>query len=563
MSAKGSTFKTCACRDEHGKRYGKDCPKLRRGNGRWSSTHGSWKYQLELPPTATGTRRAPLRRAGFATQDDALQQMDRAKELLAIAGDDLTIQIQIADLIVATLRKTRVLPAPEQVRKRVRTGQDLGRSITVAEYLEEWLAGRKGLREGTRRSYASHIRLYLAPILGPILLERLRVGHVDAVFETIDELNERIIQARESGDLKLRAMVKGRRVVGPATKQRIRATLRSALNKAIQQRLIEVNVAALVELPSGKAPKALVWTDERVTGWESDFTAHIEKMNARRKHMSKLEPHKRIGEKINRLDAYIGAPRPSPVMVWTPALTRKFLDRARGHRLYAQYHLIAFRGLRRGESCGLRWVDLDLRNATAAIRWQITQIGPETFEGKPKTDAGEASVSLDTATIKELRAHKARQNTERLAAGEAWTETGYVFTTPTGEPVNPAEVTEQFEQLSMEAGLPPIRLHDLRHGAATFLLAAGYDMKVVQETLRLSSITIAADTYTSLLPQLARQSAEDAAAIILNADRPTPKRHRKTVVALPDHANRGTGSGRKRSGEPARPTRAAASADRS
>ncbi|TMR05690.1 site-specific integrase [Actinomadura soli] len=204
-------------------------------------------------------------------------------------------------------------------------------------------------------------------------------------------------------------------------------------------------------------------------------------------------------------------------MVWTPALTKRFLDRARRHRLYAQYHLIAFRGLRRGESCGLRWADLDLTQGTAAIWWQITQIGTDTFEDKPKTAAGEATISLDSATIKELRAHKARQNTERLAAGDAWTETGYVFTTPTGEPVDPNDVTEQFEQLSMEAGLPPVRLHDLRHGAATFLLAAGYDMKVVQETLRLSSIAIASDIYTSVLPQLARQSAEDAAAIVLNA----------------------------------------------
>ncbi|MDL4775196.1 tyrosine-type recombinase/integrase [Actinomadura xylanilytica] len=94
---------------------------------------------------------------------------------------------------------------------------------------------------------------------------------------------------------------------------------------------------------------------------------------------------------------------------------------------------------------------------------------------------------------------------------------GFVFTTETGQPLHPAFVTEEFEQLSMEAGLPPIRFHDLRHGAASILLAAGYDMKVVQETLRLSSITIAADTYTSLLPGLARQSAEDAAAVILNA----------------------------------------------
>lgn len=171
-------------------------------------------------------------------------------------------------------------------------------------------------------------------------------------------------------------------------RRRIRATLRVALNKAIKQRLIEVNVAALVELPSGKAPKALVWTEERIARWERDFADHITKMNAGRRRQAELEPDKRIGNQINRLDAYIGAPRPSRVMVWTPALTKRFLNRTGGHRLHAQYYLIAFRGLRRGESCGLRWTDLDLKNKTAAIAWQITQIGPEIFEGKPRPRLG-------------------------------------------------------------------------------------------------------------------------------------------------------------------------------
>ncbi|MEO3829901.1 tyrosine-type recombinase/integrase [Actinomadura sp. B10D3] len=342
-----------------------------------------------------------------------------------------------------------------------------------------------------------------------------------------------VARARETLDPKLRAKVKGQRLVGAATKHRIRATLRSALAKAVRERLIDINVAALVELPSGKAPKALVWTEERINQWQHDFAAHIETMNDRRRRLSRLEPHKRIGQRINRLDAYIGAPRPSRVMVWTPALTRAFLERARGHRLYAQFHLIAFRGLRRGESCGLRWTDLDLTGGTATIRWQITQIGPDTFEVKPKTDAGEATINLDKTTIKELRAHKVRQNTERLTASAAWTETGFVFTTPTGGPVDPNDVTEEFEQLSMEAGLPPVRLHDLRHGAATFLLAAGYGLKVVQETLRLSSLAIAADIYTSVLPQLARQSAEDAAAVVLGNHRPRRGRPGAKVTEIP------------------------------
>ncbi|MFC9973839.1 tyrosine-type recombinase/integrase [Spirillospora sp. NPDC127200] len=533
MVATGRTFKECGCRTPEGKRWGQKCPDLRRSDGRWNSSHGSWNYQLELPPNADGTRRGPLRRAGFAIQDDAEAEMNKVKELLSLAGDDQAAAVQIADLIVATVRATKQIPVPEEVRRKVRTGQDLATTLTVGDYLERWLAGRKKrLRAGTYRSYADHIRLYFTPVIGHIRLDRLRVHDVDSVFDTIDELNDTIQQARESGDLELRARVKGRRLVSAATKQRIRATLRAALNKAIKERLIDINVAALVELPSGKAPKALVWSDERISQWRRDFADHITAMNARRKRDSQLQPHKRIGTHVNRLDAYVGAPRPSTVMVWTPALTRHFLNRAQRHRLYPMYYLIAFRGLRRGEACGLRWSDVDLNNHTLTIRWQITQIGSETFTGKPKTEAGEATISIDTSTVKVLRAHKARQNADRLAAGDAWTETGLVFTTDTGQPVTPNQVTEQFEQLSMEADLPPIRLHDLRHCAASFILAAGHDMKVVQETLRLSSITIAADIYTSLLPQITRQSAEDAAALILGTQPDAPTTGHVPVAEL-------------------------------
>ncbi|RFU41188.1 site-specific integrase [Actinomadura logoneensis] len=473
---------------------------------------------MEMPPNADGTRRGPLRRGGYLRVEDAEQEMEQARELLNIAGEDSCLATKIADLIIATVAATRQLPLPEEVRRKVRTGQNLAEVITVGEYLSQWLRGRKGLRESTRRAYASHIKLYLIPYLGHLRLDRLRVADVDRMFEEIDEFNDLILRARETGDPELRRLVKGRRVVGAASKQRIRATLRSALTRAVKERRVEVNVAALVDLPSGKAPKALIWTPERITQWRKDLATYTAAINARRERLRGHDPGRGQGNKINRIDAYIGAPRPSKVMVWTPALTKRFLERAERHCWYALYYLIAFRGLRRGEACGLRWSDVDLDEGTVTIRWQIIQIGPDTFEGKPKTDAGEATISLDASTVTVLRAHRARQNTERLAAGDAWNDYDLVFTDRLGNPVRPNHVTDQFERLSMETGLPPIRLHDLRHGAASFLLAAGHDMKTVQETLRLSSLAIAADIYTSLLPQLARKSAEDAAAIILNAD---------------------------------------------
>jgi integrase len=179
--------------------------------------------------------------------------------------------------------------------------------------------------------------------------------------------------------------------------------------------------------------------------------------------------------------------------------------------------LIAHRGLRRGEACGLHWTDLDLDNAALTVTWQIVQHGWATELKAPKTEGSERVIALDAGTVAALREHRLIQRRERLAAGPAWTDTGLVFTKPDGTAFHPATVTEQFHALVAAAELPPVRLHDLRHGAATLALAAGTDLKIVQEMLGHSTITLTADTYTSVLPDLARTAAEATAAVIPRA----------------------------------------------
>ena len=98
--------------------------------------------------------------------------------------------------------------------------------------------------------------------------------------------------------------------------------------------------------------------------------------------------------------------------------------------------------------------------------------------------------------------------------GPAWVETGKVFVREDGSALHPAAVTERFHAIAESAGLPPVRLHDLRHGAASIMLAAGVPMKVVQETLGHSSSTLTADTYTSVFPMVAAEAAEAAAAMV-------------------------------------------------
>jgi hypothetical protein len=117
------------------------------------------------------------------------------------------------------------------------------------------------------------------------------VADVASVFDAIDERNDAITQARTGGDPAQLAAVKGRWLVGAATKQRIRATLRSALGTYMKQHpgMLDVNAAALVSLPSGKRPRPLVWTTERVRAWQHDFQARLDQARTSGRRVSPLD----------------------------------------------------------------------------------------------------------------------------------------------------------------------------------------------------------------------------------------------------------------------------------
>lgn len=341
----------------------------------------------------------------------------------------------------------------------------------MGEWLWRWLESRVSLRASTSRSYAAHMRGCLAPYLGAIPLAALTASDVQAMFTAI---------IRDEGALG--------RPVSPATLHRIHATLRAALNSAVRAGLISVNPGRWPELPRAARPRPQVWTPALTERWQ--------------------------------LEAW------QPVVgVWTAAQTAQFLCQVRGHRLYALFHLTALRGLRRGEAAGLKWSDLDLDAGTLTVSGQLQQLGGRLVAGPPKSDAGRRVIALDKTTIAALREHRLRQQAERDAAGRRWTETGYVFTTRTGKPVAPDLMTRLFRTLVAGSGLPPVTLHGLRHGAATLALAAGADLKIVQDQLGHSTVVLTADTYTSVLPETARAAAEHTAALLFGE---TARRQRET-----------------------------------
>ncbi|SPT51310.1 site-specific integrase [Actinomadura madurae] len=213
--------------------------------------------------------------------------------------------------------------------------------------------------------------------------------------------------------------------------------------------------------------------------------------------------------------------------VWTAEQTAAFLHAVRGHRLYAAYHLIALRGLRRGEVAGLRWMDVDLEHGTATICQQLQRRNGRLTACLPKTAHSARVIALDRTTIAALRAHRDRQQAEAAAYGDRYRDSGYVFTNLNGDPVSPGQLTHVFQKMLAEHRLPPVRLHDLRHGAATLALAAGVELKVVQEMLGHSSIVLTADTYTGVLPKLAHTAAEQTATHVLRAGWRVPGTRRR------------------------------------
>ncbi|MFI1953117.1 tyrosine-type recombinase/integrase [Streptomyces xinghaiensis] len=494
----GTTTRRCSCRNpETGKNYGKACPKLS------NKRHGTWAVRHELVNRQDGTRRE-FRRSGFGTSAEAAEELSKVRALLAIPdADDPVAQLAMSDMLETCAKSKEPLPDYDETRRRLSAGQALNPRMTVGEWLDLWLAGKKRLRVNGIKRYDTDIRVHLKPHLGHIRLDKLQVPHLDRMFDAINESNIEIEEQRAQRRAALEELKtipwKGaenrarrqwlkaaidqmppfRRITGINTQHHIKATLRAALNTAIAQRIIpNYNPAEHVELLPGTRPKALVWTEERVAHWEA------------------------TGE------------RPSPVMVWTPEQTGTFLDFIADHPLYAMWRLIAFRGLRRGEACGVRWIDHNGRTQALSVATQLVQDGWEIVEGAPKTDSGIRIIALDAESNRDLEAHRRRQDKARKKWGSAWQETGRIFTDEDGSWLHPGKVSDMFERLVAAAGLPPVRLHDLRHGAATLMLAAGVDIKVVSETLGHSDTRITRDIYQAVLDDLARAAAEAVVQLV-------------------------------------------------
>jgi integrase len=197
--------------------------------------------------------------------------------------------------------------------------------------------------------------------------------------------------------------------------------------------------------------------------------------------------------------------RQGEIRVWSRAEAAAFLEATAGDRLFPAWALALGTGLRRGELCALRWVDVDLGACRLAVRQAVGLDGYEASIGRPKTRSSIRTIGIDQETVGMLGQWRARQAVEGEFVGR---RPELVITQPDGSMIHPQTLALAFKRAVEAAKLGDIGLHGLRHTHATMLLEAGVPLKVVSERLGHSSIAITADTYQHVLDHMQDKAAE-------------------------------------------------------
>jgi integrase len=274
---------------------------------------------------------------------------------------------------------------------------------------------------------------------------------------TLEKLNPQVLQAFVTS--------RSKSGLSPATVKHINATLKAALSQAEDWELVDRNVAKLVKLP-------------RAQKYKPTFLS--------------------------------------------PEQAKAFLLFTAEHKQSALFSVALSLGLRRGEISGLRWEDIDFAAGMLKVTHSLQRSkGLGLQLGDPKSSKAQRLLRLPQVCVQALIRQKENQRIAREWCGTEWKQTGFVFTTGIGTPMPPEILSREFKEAIAAAGLPDMRLHDLRHSCAVLLLAQGVHPKLVQETLGHSTYQLTMDTYSHMIPQLRNEVADRMDEILSPTNAPT------------------------------------------
>ncbi len=188
---------------------------------------------------------------------------------------------------------------------------------------------------------------------------------------------------------------------------------------------------------------------------------------------------------------------------------------AHGTTPYGLWLMALSLGLRRGELLGLRWQDVNFERGTLRVAQTLQIVANRPVMDEPKTERSKRTLPMPPIVVTALHEHRAQQLQARLLAGSAWQEYDLVFPSTIGTPWNMANLWEAFRKLTERAGVPPIRLHDLRHSCATFLAQQGVPPRTMMDILGHSDLSTTMQIYTHVLDE-GKQDAMQRMDALLN-----------------------------------------------
>ena len=207
---------------------------------------------------------------------------------------------------------------------------------------------------------------------------------------------------------------------------------------------------------------------------------------------------------------------------WTVTEARQFLTAARTDPLYPAFVLLLLYGLRCGEVLGLRWRDIDQADGEIRIRQQVQRSRGQLWTGPVKTAAGRRDLPLLPLARDVLDLRSQAQAADRAELGSAWQDNGLIFTTRTGRPVEPRNLTRSFHRICAAHDLRRIKLHHLRHTTATLLKNLGVPARDAQLILGHSRLAVTLEIY-SHEDHGARREALTKISIALGDGRPSDR----------------------------------------
>jgi integrase len=189
-----------------------------------------------------------------------------------------------------------------------------------------------------------------------------------------------------------------------------------------------------------------------------------------------------------------------------PHQVTRLLDAAHESRYRPLFEFLVHTGLRRGEALALTWDDIDLENRLIRVRGTLARVNGVLTVHEPKSAKSRRSIPLSDPATDVLLLVRDRTDAERERAAELWVNSRYVFVTEIGEPCDPRNALRALTVAARRADMDGVGLHTLRHSAASVMLSQGVPLNVVSQILGHSGISITADVYGHIAPDVSRNA---------------------------------------------------------